>query len=150
MFIRPIDITEYYKACKESEVIFNRPNYFENIIEDLYIQFANMDSFTLDKYIPLITGAISLNTLCLMRDKKLLVDPELSKVWDMFQEYVYLSCAINNMTDVQHIINNKTSIAKLCKILNNYGLPVTEETIRNQIQKRIIAVKEKSYDRKSI
>lgn len=150
MFIRPIDITEYYKSCKESEVIFNRPNYFENIIEDLYIQFANMDSFTLDKYIPLITGAISLNTLCLMRDKKILVDKELSKVWDMFQEYVYLSCTINNMTDAKYIIENKTRMSKLTKFLNKYGLPVNVETIRKQIQKRVIAVKEKSYDRKNI
>lgn len=150
MFIRPIDITEYYKSCKKSEVTFNRPNYFENSIEDLYIQFANMDSFTLDKYIPLITGAISLNTLCLMRDKKLLDDPELSKVWDTFQEYVYLSCAINNMADAKYIINNKARMVKLCKTLNKYGLPVAAETIRKQIQKRIAAVKEKSYDRKNI
>ncbi len=150
MFIRPIDITEYYKSCKNSEVKFNQPNIFEKNIEYLYIQFAAMDNNQLNIDLSYILNAISLNTLCLMKDKKTLVDTKLSKVWDLFQEYVYLNCILNNKTDEKFRIRNERRFKTITNYLSEYGLPVTKETVRNQIQKRIIAVKEKSYDRKNI
>ncbi len=132
MYIRPIDINEYYKSCKENEVKFNRPNFFKKDIDDVYDQFAIISEEELEHYIPLIIGTISLNTICDMKDNNSVSE----ETWNYFQQYVNLSCEMNNCSDYMKQNSIGKELFSVITELNKAGLPISEDTIRGEIKKR--------------
>ena len=109
---------------------FNKDNIFLGTIKNDSEKIISKEE--LEHYIPLIIGTISLNTICDMKDNNSVSE----ETWNYFQQYVNLSCEMNNCSDYMKQNSIGKELFSVITELNKAGLPISEDTIRGEIKKR--------------
>lgn len=140
MYLRKINIDSYYDSLKKNALASNDRNFYKHEIENLYDSILN-ENASIDEILPYAINAVSLDLICMMRAECIIDGDELDYAWRTFQAYADLTVEINNTDNVIKQNELKEELKPIVSILKNYGLPISEDIVRKELEERKTASK---------